>query len=222
VQGPFAVQDYAQGAYCVALALSFLADHVGHECTWIPSFTLRTKGEKAIEAEADFAIFVRPGGFSELTAPLLLFGECKTFGDFDSRDYRRMKALAKRFPGATVCFCTLKNELTTAAKARIAALARYGRKSLQTGQRRTPVLVLTRTELLGQFKMGRFSDEYPPQFSKLGEHAFMRRDLQEICDFTQQVHLGIESYYTWADARRGRKGKAQAAKGDESSANVGA
>ena len=29
----------------------------------------------------------------------------------------------------------------------------------------------------------------------------MRRDLQEICDFTQQVHLGIESYYAWREAR---------------------
>ena len=205
VQGPFAVEDYAHGAYCVALALQFLVDKVSRECTWIPSFKLRTKGGGLVETEADLGAFVRPGGFSDLTDPVLMFGECKTFGDFDSRDYKRMRALAKLFPGSIICFCTLKSELTKAEKARIAALARQGRKSLKTGQRRNPVLVLTRTELLGQFKLSRFTDDYPAQFSKLGDHVFMRRDLQEICDFTQQAHLGIESYYEWIQARRRRR-----------------
>jgi hypothetical protein len=205
VQGPFAVEDYAHGAYCVAIALQFLVEEVSRECTWIPSFMLRTKSGGPIKAEADFGAFVRPSGFSHLTDPVLIFGECKTFGDFDSRDYQRMNTLAKLFPGAIICFCTLKDELTKPEKARIAALARQGRKSLKTGQRRNPVLVLTRTELLGQFKLRRFTDDYPAQFSGLGKGAFMRRDLQEICDFTQQIHLGIESYYEWVQARRRRR-----------------
>ena len=202
VQGPFAVENYAHGAYCVALALQFVADRVSKECTWIPSFKLRTKGGGPVETEADLGAFVRPGAFSQLTDPVLIFGECKTFGDFDSRDYKRMRTLAKLFPGSIICFCTLKDELTKADKTRIAAIARQGRKSVKTGQRRNPVLVLTRTELLGQFKLGRFTDDYGAQFSKLGEGAFMRGDLQEICDFTQQAHLGIESYYAWRGARR--------------------
>jgi hypothetical protein len=78
---------------------------------------------------------------------------------------------------------------------RMAQLARQGRKSLKTGQRKNPVLVLTQTELLGQFKLGRFLEDYPAQFVKLAESVFLRHDLQEICDFTQQVHLGIEPYY---------------------------
>jgi hypothetical protein len=205
VQGPFAVEDYAHGAYCVAIALQFPVEEVSSECTWMPSFRLHTKNEGLIRAEADFGAFVRPSGFGHLTDPVLIFGECKTFGDFDSRDYERMKTLSKLFPGAVICFCTLKDALTKPEKARIAALARQGRKSLKTGQHRNPVLVLTRTELLGQFKLGQFTDDYPPQFSGLGNDAFMRRDLQEICDFTQQVHLGIESYYEWIQARRRKR-----------------
>jgi hypothetical protein len=58
---------------------------------------------------------------------------------------------------------------------------------------------------LGQFNLGPFTDGYPSQFSKLGNGAFMRGDLQEICDFTQQAHLGIESYYEWIQARRGKR-----------------
>jgi hypothetical protein len=206
VQGPFAVEDYAHGAYCVAIALQFLVDEVSRECTWIPSFKLRSKTRVLVEAEADLGAFVRPGGFSDLTDPVLIFGECKTFGGFDSRDYKRMRTLAKLFPGSIICFCTLKDKLTNAEKARIAALARQGRKSLKAGQRRNPVLVLTRTELLGQFKLGRFTDDYPSQFSQLGKGAFTRGDLQEICDFTQQAHLGIESYYEWIEARHAKRG----------------
>jgi len=200
-QGPFAVEDYANGAYCVAAALQFLADEVSRECTWIPSFKLRSKGGPPMEAEADFGAFIGQGEFSDLTSPVLVFGECKTFGDFDSRDYHRMRSLAKLFPGAIICFCTLRNALTKSEKTRIAALARQGRKSLRTGLRQNPVLVLTGTELLGQFKPESFMADYPSKLSKLVESVFMRRDLQEICDFTQQVHLGIESYHEWLEAR---------------------
>jgi hypothetical protein len=154
-----------------------------------------------MEAEADFGAFIAQGEFSNLTSPVLVFGECKTFGDFDSRDYRRMRTLAKLFPGAIICFCTLKNALTKSEETRIAALARQGRKSLRTGLQQNPVLVLTGTELLGQFKPESFMTDYPSKFSKLGESVFMRLDLQEICDFTQQVHLGMESYHEWLETR---------------------
>jgi len=156
-----------------------------------------------VDAEADFGAFVKPGRFSHLTDPVLIFGECKTFGTFYDRDYRRMGNLAKLFPGAMTCFCTLKGELTRPEKTWIAVLARQGRKTLKTGQRKNPVLVLTGNELYGQFKIGSFTDDYPSQFSKLGAGAFLRGDLQEISDFTQQVHLGIESYDKWLEAQRG-------------------
>jgi hypothetical protein len=208
VQGPFAIENFAHGAYCVAFALLFLTDRVSRECTWIPSFRLRRTAPDLIDAEADFGAFVRPGRFSHRTDPVLFFGECKTFGKFDSRDYRRMRTLAKLFPGAILCFCTLRRGLTAPEKTKIAALARQGRKSLKTGQWKNPVLVLTGQELLGQFKGGSFTDVYSSQFSKIGEGAFMRGDLQEICDFTQQVHLGMESYHAWLDAEsRARRAK---------------
>jgi len=210
VQGPFAVEDYAHGAYCVAMALQFLADKVGRECTWIPSFKLRSKTANLVNAEADFGLFLKPGRFSQLTSPLLIFGECKTFGKFDVRDYQRMGALAKLFPGSIICFCTLRDELTKSEKLRIAALARQGRKPFKTGQQKNPVLVLTGNELLGQFKRQSFTRSYPSQFSQLGDNVFRGDDLQEICDLTQQVHLGIESFHQWIEAglrkRRQKRG----------------
>ena len=119
-----------------------------------------------------------------------------------------MRTLAKLFPGAVLCFCTLRHGLTATEKKEIAALATQGRKSLKTGQWKNPVLVLTGHELLGQFKGGDFTDDYPLKFSKIGQNIFMRGDLQEISDITQQVHLGIESYHAWLDAKsRARRAK---------------
>jgi hypothetical protein len=116
VQGPFAIQDYAQGAYSVAFGLRFLAERVNHQCTWIPSFTLRQEKGGQIEAEPDFGAFVRPTGFSNRKNPMLFFGECKSFGNFTSRDFQRMNSLAKMFSGAAICFCTLKSALTKSQK----------------------------------------------------------------------------------------------------------
>jgi hypothetical protein len=92
VQGPFAVENYAHGAYCVGAALHFLSEELSHECTWITSFTLRAKDQSRDNAEADFGAFLKPAGFSELTDPVLVLGECKTFGDFESRDFDRVRA----------------------------------------------------------------------------------------------------------------------------------
>src|ERR1700674_1549987 len=39
VLGPFAVEGFALGSYCVAAALQFLAEEVAGACTWVPSFT---------------------------------------------------------------------------------------------------------------------------------------------------------------------------------------
>jgi len=207
VQGPFAVEDYAAGSYCVATAIHFLSEQIGtKKCTWIPSFRLIKKAASLADAEADFGVFLKPGPFSNLTEPILVFGECKSFGEFESRDYLRMETLASLAPGAVLCFCTFRGELTNSEKTQIARLARRGRKAFKTGQEMNPVLILTKNELFGQFKLGRFSDDYPDKFAKMGEGAFMRGDLREICDLTQQMYLGIESFYEWLEKnRRGKR-----------------
>ena len=149
-------------------------------------------------------MFLRPTYFSHVKGPLLIFGECKTFGDFEERDFRRARTLAKFFPGAVLCFATLKEIFTAAEKRNLSKIARAGRTSLKTGQQTNPVLVLTRTELFGQFKIGKFTEDYGPQ-AQYARSVFLRRDVQEICDFTQQVHLGMESYHAWLDTKRQKR-----------------
>jgi hypothetical protein len=201
VLGPFAVENFAFGSYCVAAALQFLAQEVAQACTWIPSFEM-AHGD--VKCEADFGMFLRPTHFSHVKGPLLILGECKTFGTFENRDFLRARALAKLFPGAVLCFATLRETLKPTEKRAISRIAQSGRASLKTGQQTNPVLVLTRLELFGQFKIGRFTDHYGAR-SKYAERAFVVRDLQDLCDFTQQVHLGMESYHDWLDKKRQKR-----------------
>jgi len=202
VTGPFAVENFGHGAYSVLMSVRFLAENIAEACTWIPSFVLKRGSAKNDEAEADFGMFLKPRWLSKLRDPIALFGECKTFGHFEARDCSRMRKIGQLFPGAVLCFCTLNKELSSSEKKRIARIARTGRRSLRPGQQRNPVLVLTSFELFGQFDIGSFEEAYPPNVAKRADRVFAVGEVQEICDFTQQVHLGIESYYDWRKERR--------------------
>lgn len=201
VLGPFAVENFASGSYCVAATLRFLAEEIGAASTWVPSFEM-SQGET--NCEADFGMFLRPNRFSNLQGPFLIFGECKTFGDFEDNDFSRARKLANLFPGAILCFATLKEMLSIRERREISKIARRGRASLKTGQQTNPVLVLTRLELFGQFRIAAFSESYGDR-AQYASHVFMRRDIEEVCDFTQQVHLGMESLHFWRQAKRKKR-----------------
>jgi hypothetical protein len=149
-------------------------------------------------------MFFRPSRFSHFRGPLLVFGECKTFGDFEQRDFQRARDLARLFPGAMLCFATLKEALTDAEKKEIAKIARRGRSHLKNGQQSNPVLVLTRVELFGQFKLGGFHESYGAK-AQHAKHVFSVREPKELCGFTQQVHLGMEPYHSWLESKRRKR-----------------
>lgn len=193
--GPFSVSNYAGGSYCVALALRFLSELIGAECTWIPSFSLKEKGK--CDLEADFGMFCRLGRSQEEEA-LPVFGECKTYGEFRPEDVRRMERLGGKFPGATLAFCTLRAELADREKKRIAPLARRGRGSLRGDQWRSPVLVLTGAELLSEVRP-------PESWQQLDRRHSSYGGLSDQCDISQQLYLGMPSYSGWLDAKYAKK-----------------
>jgi hypothetical protein len=197
--GPFSVENYAQGSYCVALSLRFLSNTINAETTCIPSFNL--KGQKL---EADFGIFWRRSQF-ERTDPILILGECKTHDLFEAKDVRRMKSLAEAFPGAVIAFCTLRKQLEPVEKKRITQLAQRGRRHLRADMWHNPVLILTGIEL--------FSDHGPPycwqdaggSFAQFANTYRGHDEIQELCGATQQLHFGMESYRDWLEKERTKR-----------------
>ncbi|MBI2930277.1 MAG: hypothetical protein HYY16_01380 [Planctomycetes bacterium] len=197
-QGPFSVENFAQGGYAVALALRVLTSGMHAEATWVPG--LEIKESAGVLGEIDFGVWWRRESAINADEPILLLGECKSFGPFTMKDVDRARRLAERFPGATLVFATLRRELDTGEKKRLSSLARAGRKNLKADRWRAPVLVLTGYELM--------SDIGPPycwrdaggRFAQLAENFRGFEGLTELCDATQQLYLGMEPYGQWQQA----------------------
>ena len=150
--GPFSIEGYAQGSFCVALSLGLLLDGFWTTATWITNFNLRRAGKHF--DEADFGIFLRDdSALVRGNNVYLILGESKSFDSFEPRDFRRMTALAKAFPGATLVFSTFRKTLTGAEKKAIAKIANRGRRSLGGERWLNPVIVLTGVELFSRKKM---------------------------------------------------------------------
>jgi len=209
VIGPFTTGGFAGGAYCVGAALNFLIEKVAREANWVPSFTMRDAAGK--EFEADFGMLAKPSRFSHTSSPHLIIGECKSFNRFEERDFARAEEAANLFPGAILCFCTFNEALETEEIKGITKLAKQGRKRMDVGKRMNPVLILTARELFSEFKMSDFYSLYGDK-ADYARHVYMRHDMQELCEFTQQIYLGMPSNHEWLEEKRRKKAARLAAK----------
>ncbi|MBJ9675436.1 hypothetical protein [Burkholderia gladioli] len=201
--GPFSVPNYADGAHAVLLTIDALSDrmHATFRTTSVPSFTATSPGKR--DMEADFAMFWRDSLYGEQSDGIL-FGECKTYGQFEAKDIERMRELAETFPGAVLVFSTLREALTAKEIASIGKLAKFGRKHWKAERSINPVLILTGTELLDWKR--------PPEcWSEEQRARFPRADgLLALCDATQQLYLNLPPLHQewqrrWEQRRARRK-----------------
>ncbi len=199
VSGAFATSNYAQGAYCVASALAFITERIARTATWLPSFEMKHPDGSSFEA--DFGLFAKPHVYEHTSTPHLFLGECKSFNPFKPDDFARARKAAKLFPGSILCFCTLNESFSPNEIRELTRLVNAGRKRLDVGKQTNPVLLLTGRELFGQYRIESPYDIYGDK-KEMAERVYMRNDIQETCDFTQQLYLGIESYYTWRERKR--------------------
>lgn len=183
--GPFSVEQHAHGAFAVAAALRVLKDIGGHvQTTWVPSVTLR---RDKWEREVDF-MMLRQSDLRRLRKPLLLLGECKTFGVFEQADVKKMYELGRAFPGAVLVFAKLADSFAPSEKSLLRKLAERCRK----GANRNPVLLLTSRELSGDFG--------PPHCWETGSHDEKvaakavkpwQFDLVRVCEASVALRLGL-------------------------------
>jgi hypothetical protein len=173
----------------VGAALNFLIEKVALDSNWVPSFTMRNPSGK--EFEADFGMLAKPSRFSHTSSPHLIIGECKSFNRFGARDFARAEESATLFPGAVLCFCTFNEALDKQEIKGLTRLAKQGRKRMDIGKQMNPVLILTARELF--FKMTNFYSIYGDK-AEYARRVYMLHDMQGLCEFTQQLYLGMPSY----------------------------
>lgn len=200
--GPFSVPNFADGAFSVLLTLEALAGRMAssRQSTSIPSFEATAPGK--MDLEADLAMFWRDGSYGNETAGIL-FGECKSYGLFKTKDFQRMRYLAEMFPGAILVFSTLRESLTKEEIAALTRLAKFGRKYWKAERPLNPVLILTGAELL--------TWERPPLCWKeeLQKRFQNLHSLMEHCNASQQIYLGLPSWQEDWHAAFERRGRAR-------------
>lgn len=127
-------------------------------------------------------------------------GECKTFDKFTPKEVRRFKEVGQHFPETIRVFATLRSQLDDDERTAISALAHEGRR---IGGSRSPVLVLTATELLSTRRPPYCYQDAGPRFEKFKNFnvAPMADDdgLLGLCDLSQQLHLGMEPTWSTVD-----------------------
>jgi hypothetical protein len=201
--GPFSVPRYADGAFATLLALEFFTGR--HSLTFqaTPTLSFTAKAIDGSDLEADFAFFWRQTSYGELLEGIA-FGECKTYGLFADQDYKRMRFLAKTFPGAVLVFATLRKALTAKEVGAISKIAKAGRKYWKAERPINPVLILTGRELLDEV-----GPPYCWQDNDAGKRFERARELLDVCNATQQLYLGLPPWEDqWSEhweKRRQRK-----------------
>jgi len=186
-RGSFSIENYAQGAYAVAITLRFFLLLMHWESSWSPNLRLVDR-QTQDDFEIDLCLWCQPRD------PLLVIAECKSFNEqFGPDDLRRARNLALRFPGAVFVFATFREHLEAAERRRLAAFARWGRQRIRADQWRTPVLVLTAHELFGTMRPPECWREAGGDMAKFAENYHDRGSLIDLCDATQQLHLDMPS-----------------------------
>lgn len=204
--GPFSVPRYADGAFATLLAVAFFSERNLSSLQVTPAFSFIARDSGKTTLEADFALFWRESVHGEPFSGVA-FGECKTYGQFGKKDFERMRHLAKTFPGAVIVFATLRKTLTAKEIQAIKRIATTGRTQWKSERPINPVLILTGYELLCL--------NGPPhcwQESNIGQKFVSVSGLFDICNATQQLHLGLppweQVWYERLEKRRRTKGRA--------------
>jgi hypothetical protein len=196
VVGPYSVPNYAEGAYSTVLALSVFARRLGgHDSNITYATGLDFKIEEDAPFEVDFTFwYQRSRMFGREEEPVLVFGEAKSFAveSFKKEDVARMRKLADIFPGAFMVFATLKDEFSATEKTGIGHFALWGRERLRDGRPRTPVIVLTATELFCNWDLEQTWEALGGQRANFVTPAAVRLDnLWTLADLTQQIYLDL-------------------------------
>jgi hypothetical protein len=189
--GPFSVSNFADGSYSVLLCLNFFEQDRSLQMT--PAMSFKAKHlTLPQEMEADLGLIWQETVFGE-TQDGILFAECKSYNKFERKDFDRMKALAKKFPGAILAFCTLRKNLDSREQREIRNIARLGMKRWKTERPINPVLVLTGHELFNLSGAPYCWDgmSIPPWAKNV-------HTLLDVCNATQSIHLGLPHWQeTW-------------------------
>ncbi|MCL4678888.1 MAG: hypothetical protein KJ017_09910 [Alphaproteobacteria bacterium] len=204
VVGPFSTPNAADGGYTTALTLRVFSETLGMGDKKI-TYTTGVQFKSFQNREIDFAIWYQRERILEDNSSVdIIFGESKTSAKeaFKENDMKIMYDLAQKFPSSYFVFSALKNEFSEEEKALLGKFALWGREYHKGYTQRAHVIVLTEKELLCAWNISQMWEESGGKHAELVKPAYIRLDkLRNLADFTQQLYLGLPSFWTWREEK---------------------
>lgn len=140
--------------------------------------------------EVDLGLFYKDSRFDS-SKKELIFSECKTYNSFKPDDLKRLRIIARNFPGSILVLATLNKALSNNEKNLILKLKRACYKKYPYN----PILILTATELFSDYnrppECWAISSKEHRKFSRQYGHRFL--DLHEICHASQKLYLEVDN-----------------------------
>ena len=194
--GAFSVPELGQGAYTVVLALNFFVEILNMQIT--PRYSFESNDGTY---EADFGALVSPNWREDRIIQLL--GECKSFGipgrsQFRDAELTKLLKLGKLSDNSILVLATLNKTLSESDQRRLKKFVQKLRADRFKGKPSVDVLILTGNELFVQKSLketwgilGKAYEPFLPKVEYLG--------VKDLCDVTQQIYLGMETYWDYFD-----------------------
>lgn len=113
-----------------------------------------------------------------------------------------MTQLSSFIPGSVLVFSTFRNDLTTDEVKLLSALVRKEWRKRLGRHAYSPVIVLTGTELYSLRGLPYCWEGKGGKYDQFAKSHFDRHDLRALADTTQQLYLGLGSFYEWAELRK--------------------
>ena len=201
VTGPFAVPDYAQGAYASLLTIRFFTKKIGRDVVSSYSTALELEGKNQ-KTEIDFAIWVpEERGFNVNGSPRLIIGEAKSFGSdvIKDDDLEKLKKSANVIVDSIIVISVLKKSFSREEKQRLQEFVLWAREPVDYRPKHW-VILLTGTELFNEFLEQTWKDLGEPYSTHANYHS--TQYLEQLSDATQAIYLGFDSYYQWLENKR--------------------
>jgi hypothetical protein len=205
VIGPFAVPDYAQGAYASLLTIRFFTRNAGRDVPCSYSTALELEGGNQKKSEIDFAIWVpEERGIDISGAPRLIIGEAKSFGEkiIKDDDLEKLRKSASVIPDSIIAISVLKDSFSKEEKQRLKDFVLWAREPVDYRPRHW-VILLTGTELFNEFLETTWKDMGEPYSTYANYHS--TNYIESLSDATQSIYLGFESYHQWLEKKNNEK-----------------
>ena len=217
VVGPFSVHDYGRGSYASLLALRVINrfNVSTNELTFSTAMNLAFDGH---DPEVDFLAWRRDDRLDYDESPQFIVGEAKSGGKgqlIKPRDLVQLKAVAKKLPGTAVVIAVLRDHYLPVEKRLLRTFVRWCRRVDSDGEPTNPVVLLTSHELLFDHHISETWKSLGDPHLKFSNYESIRK-LTGLADATQQIYLGLPSFYAERRAqweRRMRKKRSPAAPG---------